>query len=83
MRTVTAALLVIVGGCASTPPVLPAKIEPPSARLMETPSPLPPLKAGDDLLEKDAETRAAYGRVSGRLKSLQGYVRKIRKEKAP
>mgnify|MGYP001593997107 CR=1 FL=1 len=82
MRIATIYILCMatLAGCAgTTPPV--AQLEPPSPRLMRKSEPLPEVKVGDDLVEANAQCRAEYGRETGRLSGLQGYVRVITKKK--
>ena len=82
MRTTLAIAALLAAGCATTqPPIQPAKLEAPSKRVMAAPETLGPApKAGDDLFDLHADLRAKYGRETGRLKALQAYVRKIRKD---
>jgi hypothetical protein len=73
------ALMALLGGCA-TPT---ATTEPPSARLMTPPDPLPEVKAGSDLVVDHLKLRKQYAREASRLRSLQGYVRTLRNETQP
>lgn len=69
----------LLGACA-TVPVPPSKLAAPSARLMSSPKPLPDVKAADSLYETTAVCRAEYGRETGKLIGLQGYVNTILKK---
>jgi len=76
-RSSRAALVCLVlAGCAANP-VPPSQIDPPSARLMALPAALPKLAEGDDLVQAHASLRASYGRETGKLRSLQGYVKTL------
>jgi hypothetical protein len=79
MRTVALAIAALAGGCA-TEPVIPAKLEPPSVRLLSPAKALPEVKAGDDLVKTAAVCRAEYGRETGKLTGLQSYVKTILKK---
>lgn len=61
-------------------PVIPAKLEAPVSRLMLPPKTLAEVKAGDDLVKTAAVCRAEYGRETGKLTGLQGYVKTILKK---
>ena len=82
MRTALVMFALLAAGCATTQlPIPPIKLEAPSKRVMVAPETLGPApKAGDDLFDLHADLRAKYGRETGKLKALQSYVRKIRKD---
>lgn len=61
-------------------PVIPAKLEAPASRLMAPPKTLAVVNAGDDLVKTAAVCRAEYGRETGKLANLQGYVKAILKK---
>lgn len=61
-------------------PVIPTKLEAPASRLMLAPKALAEVKAGDDLVKTAAVCRAEYGRETGKLAGLQGYVKTILKK---
>lgn len=82
MRAITyicGMLAIACSGCASEP-VIGAKLEPPSARLLSPAKALPDVKLGDDLVATNASCRAEYGRETGKLTNLQGYVKTILKK---
>lgn len=79
MRTVALAIAALAGGCASEP-IIAAKLEPPSARLMSAAKAQPEVKAGDDIVKTAAVCRADYGRETQKLTGLQTYVRTILKK---
>ena len=66
-------------GCTKEP-VITSELQPPSARLMMAAKALPAVKAGDDLVATNAVCRAEYGRETGKLTGLQGYVKTILKK---
>lgn len=66
-------------GCASEP-IVAAKLEPPSLRLMTAAKALSEVEAGDDLVKTAAVCRAEYGRETGKLTNLQSYVKTILKK---
>lgn len=69
-----------LAGCSPglTPPV--AQLAKPRAALMEPPKPLPDVPEKTDLYQSDATCSAEYVRETGRLKSLQTYIRTIQKK---
>lgn len=73
-------IVVVLAGCASTPPPKAADLALPSARLMVPPKPLPDVAEGADLYQETARCSAEYVRETGRLSSLQGYVRTVTKK---
>ena len=70
----------LLAGCASTTPPV-EQLKPPSARLMQPAQSLPEVQAGDDLYAASVQCRGEYSRETGKLNSLQGYVRTITKKK--
>jgi hypothetical protein len=80
MRHIAFAIIALaLAGC-ETASVVPSKLSPPSSRLMGAPVALSDVKAGDDLVQVSATCRAQYGRETGKLTGLQGYVRTILKK---
>lgn len=77
---VSCACLGIMCTACATDPVIPSKLEAPSLRLMAPPAALSEVKAGDDLVQTNAQCRASYGRETGKLSGLQGYVKTILKK---
>ena len=79
IRNLIAALFVatIMGGCSQTV-VPPARITPPSARLMVPPATVEEIKPGSDLVVEHLKLRRQYLKEVARLQSLQGYVRTMR-----
>lgn len=80
MKPLIPVICLVCVGCAQDV-VVPSKLSPPSSRLMVAPTPLPVVKAGDDLYEATAVCRAEYGREASKLVGLQGYTRTILKKK--
>lgn len=73
--------LVTLAGCATTPPAPPSEqIAPPRADLLVPPKQLPALPAKADMYADNAQCSAAYVKESGKLKSLQTYVKTILKK---
>ncbi len=72
-------LAFLLAGCSSTPAPT-YKLEPPSARLMKAPEPLPDVAEGEDLYDAHARLRASYARTASQASGLQKYVRVILKK---
>ena len=82
MRTLstTAAFSVLVitlAGCVNEQPI--GLLEKPVTFLMIPCSEVPKIKAGDDLINHDAELRSQYGKCSAKLRGLQKYVKAVTK----
>ena len=78
---VLAVIGMAISACTPTT-IIPSKLEPPSARLLSPPEPLPDIKPGDDLYQENARLRASYGRETAKVTWLQKYVRIILKKQA-
>lgn len=65
-----------LSGCAMSVPYDPV---PPRKWLMMPPEKLAEVKEGDDIYEDNARVRAAYGREADKVRSLQTYIRTLRK----
>ena len=70
-----------LSACANLPMPLAEDLAKPAPALMATPRPLPVVEKGDDLAIDSGVCRAEYGVVSGKLLSLQSYVRTIHHKK--
>ena len=79
VRHVSILIGTLLAGC-STVAAPTHKLEPPSARLMQAPEPLPEVRESDDLYEAHARLRASYARTAGQATGLQKYVRVIQKK---
>ena len=79
MRPLIVIAALLLAACESVNPKA-ADLAPPSARLMTTPKPLPDVKEGADLYAENTRCSAEYVRETGRLQSLQRYVRTVTKK---
>lgn len=80
MRAFLVALLLggFLGGCAGEAVQPPASdLRMPEARLMVRPADLPGVAKQASLYSSDVQCRAQYVTETGKLESLQGYVRKL------
>lgn len=73
--------LVVLSATACTTAAPPSwQLEPPSARLMKAPEPLPDIPEGHDLYQENTRLRASYARTATQAVGLQKYVRVILKK---
>lgn len=72
--------LQLAGCAASAVNAVPSKVQRPSARLMQTPAPLPEMKKGDDLYQHNVMCRDAYAVETAKLRSCQSYINTILKK---
>ena len=72
--------LLLQAGCAPSVNPVAADLSPPRAALMVVPKALSEVKAGEDNYQSNAQCSAEYVRESGKLKSLQTYVRTVLKK---
>jgi hypothetical protein len=84
-RTILILMVVIfivwLAGCApATPPVPVTALAAPEPRLLAQIKDLPPVHAGDDLVQSTAVCRAEYGRTASIARGLQGWVNVVRKQ---
>lgn len=76
MRYLAILAVLALAGCETVSPKA-SDLAPPSKRLMVDPLPLPDVVEGRDLYADNASCSAAYVKETGRLRSLQRYVRTI------
>ena len=81
MKVVAICIALVLAGCAGNPQPPTWQIAAPAARLMTPAKPLPDVRENDDLYEHAAVCRAEYGTETGKLTSLQQYVRVLRKKR--
>ena len=72
--------VILQAGCAPGVNPVAADLSPPRAALMVAPKQLAEVKAGEDNFQSNAQCSAEYVRESGKLKSLQNYVRTVLKK---
>jgi hypothetical protein len=73
------AIAAILAGCGG-PPVPPSKLRPAPERCMVSPSGLPQLLPGQNLVESHAQLRRQYSREASKLRCAQAYIRTVRGE---
>ena len=73
-------LCLLQAGCGPSVGPMAADLQPPRAALMVSPKALPDVPKGDDLVQAGNQCSAEYVRESGKLRSLQGYVRTVLKK---
>ena len=78
--TVLYTLCILLSGCGPSVGPMAADLQPPRAALMVTPKALPDVPKVDDLVQAGNQCSAEYVRETGRLKSLQSYVRTVLKK---
>lgn len=76
MRYLVILAALALAGCETVSPKA-SDLAPPSKRLMVDPLPLPDVAEGRDLFSENARCSADYARETGRLRSLQKYVRTV------
>ena len=69
-------LVLLLPGCAGVAPKA-EDLAPPSPRLMAAPVPLPDVAENEDVYGSNVQCSGAYVRETGRLRSLQTYVRTV------
>ena len=79
MRRFVILSALLLAACGTVSPKA-SDLAPPSPRLMVAPKPLPDVAVGTDLYQENARCSAEHVRETGRLRSLQNYVRTVTKK---
>ena len=72
--------LLLQAGCAPGVNPVASDLAPPRAALMVAPKQLAAVKAGEDNFQSNAQCSAEFVRETGKLRSLQSYVRTVLKK---